>query len=246
MTNCSRRSFLKGLFSASIVAVAVPKAFATSGRYVVKLEKRFKPGEFVYVEYGKDIPIHVLNDKEIKSALVAEDIIWDSSEEALNKRVNFMKELMFSLYEITDVVAFDKSVSGLLNFLTSIESVLESALVLYSFHQVGLGRLSEKCEIRYAQNRLAYHLMMNPIFKDWRFSYSDLQKKAIKLGSYEYVNSYGVKCILSKYDKEDVTLWDRYINDPKSFPEFCFTDEERNKILKLFDNPSHWLHRAAS
>ena len=98
---CSRRSFLKGLFGVTVVAVAVPKCLASSEHYIVKFENRFIPGKFVYVEYGKNYPIRVIPENEIQEMVISEEISWDSSEEALEKRGEFLKEIMKCMLDPT-------------------------------------------------------------------------------------------------------------------------------------------------
>lgn len=245
--SCTQRSFLKGLFSASIVAIAVPKALA-DGRYVVKLEKRFKPGEFVYVEYGKHIPIHVLSEEEAAAALVAEDIIWDGSDEALRRRTNLMKDLMMSLYEIEDVLQFDKSLEGLYDFLIAIESTFESTYIIFVFMDVGRHYRLENITIPGSVNKkLADHLIMNPKFVAWRQAHKDKFMKSRRIGRRTVMT----KCWdgeeehereIDLYEEKDLNLFTEMINAPDHFSELLFTDAERKHILKVISNPSHWLH----
>lgn len=241
-SSCSRRSFLKGLFGATVVAIAVPKALAGDGRYVIKLEKRFKPGEFVYVEYGKSIPIHVLSDEEIAHALFAEDIIWDGSEEALSKRVNIMKELMFSVYEKEDEAEFDLALEGLYDFLIAINSALESSFVLLEFMEAGgnsqLGNRTQ--QFHEVTKQFADHLIRNPGFQKWRLTHKDKLSSAHKIGSVT-VSKNGWTSEIDVYEEEDMTLFACYINDPSQFSEFFFSDAERAKIMEMVCSPSHWM-----
>ena len=246
--SCTRRTFLKGMFGASVVAIAVPKALA-DGRYVVKLEKRFKPGEFVYVEYGKHIPIHVLSEEEAAAALVAEDIIWDGSDEALRRRTNLMKDLMMSLYEIEDVLQFDKSIEGLYDFLIAIDSAFEGAYILLEFMDVGqCYRWLEYNTIpRSVNKKLADHLIVNPKFVAWRQAHKDKFMKSHRIGRRTIMTKcwHGegeCKCEIDLYEEEDMNLLTEMINAPDHFSELLFTDAERKHILKVISNPSHWLY----
>ena len=246
--SCSRRTFLKGLFSASVVAIAVPKALA-DGRYVVKLEKRFKPGEFVYVEYGKHIPIHVLSEEEAAAALVAEDITWDGSDEAIRRRTNLMKDLMMSLYEIETVSQFDKSLEGLYDFLIAIESAFENAYIILEFMDVGqCYRWLEYNTIpRSVNKKLANHLIVNPKFVAWRQAHIDkfmkshcIGKRTITIKHWHSEEEYERKIDL--YEEEDMNLLTEMVNAPDHFSELLFTNAERKHILKVISNPSHWLY----
>lgn len=243
--DCSRRTFLKGLFGATVVAVAVPKALSENGRYVIKLEKRFKHGEFVYIEYGKSIPIHVLNDEEIAHALIAEDIKWEDSLDALNKRANLMKELMFSTYEIKDEAKFDKGLEGLYDFLIAIDSALESTFVLFEFMDVGGTGLSGD-DLFWNSNRevrkvLANHLIKNDGFKRWRECHRIKFANAHRLRT-EVMEIDGRKIEHVIYDEEDMTLQNLYCKYTDGFPEFHFSDKERARIINIFKDPNHWLH----
>lgn len=246
--SCTQRTFLKGMFGASVVAIAVPKALA-DGRYVVKLEKRFKPGEFVYVEYGKHIPIHVLSEEEAAAALVAEDIIWDGSDEALRRRTNLMKDLMMSLYGIEDVLQFDKSIEGLYDFLIAIDSAFEDAYILLEFMDVGqCYRWLEYNTIpRSVNKKLADHLIVNPKFVAWRQAHKDKFMKSRRIGRRTIMTKcwHGegeCKCEIDLYEEEDMNLLTEMINAPDHFSELLFTDAERKHILKAISNPSHWLY----
>lgn len=247
--DCSRRGFLKGLFSASVVAIAVPKALA-GGRYVVKLEKRFKSGEFVYVEYGKHIPIHVLSEEEAAAALVAEDITWDGSDEALRRRTNLMKDLMMSLYEIEDVLQFDKSLEGLYDFLIAIESTFESAYLILEFMNLGQrhrrGCSESNNAPRGAYEKLVGHLLRNPKFNDWRRYHEDrlnnchrIGRRIIKTKSWDGTREYEEDVVL--FEEEDMNLFEEMIHAPMNFADLLFTDAERKHIIDVISQPTHWL-----
>lgn len=246
--SCTRRTFLKGMFGASVVAIAVPKALA-DGRYVVKLEKRFKPGEFVYVEYGKHIPIHVLSEEEAAAALVAEDITWDGSDEAIRRRTNLMKDLMMSLYEIETVPQFDKSLEGLYDFLIAIDSAFEGTYILLEFMDVGqcYRWLEDNTVPSSVKKKLADHLIMNPKFVAWRRAHKDKLMKSHRIGRRTIMTKcwHGEgerKCEIALYEEEDINLFTEMINAPDHFSDLLFSDAERKHILNVISNPSHWLH----
>lgn len=246
--DCSRRTFLKGLFGASIVAIAVPKSLA-DGRYVVKLEKRFKPGEFVYVEYGKHVPIHVLTEEEANAALIAEDITWDGSDEAIARRVNFMKDLMISLYEIEDVSQFDKSLEGLFSFVIALESAFESAYILLEFMDIGrINPMPEDRGIpRIVREKLADHLLKNPKFVDWRKYHTNklrnahiLGKRTIQVRSWCSDKTFEEEVPL--YEEEDMNLFKEMVHSPRNFGDLLFNEKEIRHIASVISQPTHWLH----
>lgn len=117
----TRRSFFKSL-CLSIVAVSVPTD--PCAPTVVKLEKRFKPGEFVYFSYGLNNPIKIMDTPEILA--IPETIVWDNAP----ARIKIFKDIWMCAVKQLDKAKFEEYVASMLDFCIALDSAFEVAVVL--------------------------------------------------------------------------------------------------------------------
>lgn len=152
--DCTRRSFIKGLFGC-VVAVSLPDI---SGKRVVKIERRFAPGEFFYLEYGPSDPPKIL-----EFGLASETIRWDDTEEAHKIRSRLFKDLVLNMQLQPTKEAFDAYATGIYTVIMSgLASTFEGSAVLLCamttpyLHSQGF------------QESVCDELVLHPSFHAWR------------------------------------------------------------------------------
>lgn len=117
----TRRSFFKNL-CLSVVAVSVPTDPFVSK--IIKLEKRFKPGEFVYFSYGLNDPIKIMDTPEILA--IPETIVWDNAP----ARIKIFKDIWMCAVKQLDKAKFEEHVTSMLDFCIALDSSFEAGIIL--------------------------------------------------------------------------------------------------------------------
>lgn len=153
----SRRSFIKH-FGFTIAAVSCPVDF--SGTKVIKLEKRFAPGEFVFFKYGPNDPITLLTDDNVLH--FRDKIAWDDTSD----RCRLFKDILICSYKQLQRPDFEKYVASIFDFTIAIDSCLEASSIL-------LNAIDATCF--YAVRKLtADTYIASPNFEKWRAHHKEL------------------------------------------------------------------------
>ena len=117
----TRRSFIKS-FSLSLAAVSCPIDF--SGTKLIKLENRFKHGEFIYFKFGPNAPIELVED--IHFWQFPDKIEWDDKMD----RIKLLKDIIFcSCMQLTRP-DFEAYVASILKFCIAMDCCFESSVLL--------------------------------------------------------------------------------------------------------------------
>lgn len=117
----TRRAFIKS-FSLSLAAVSCPIDF--SGTKLIKLENRFKRGEFIYFKFGPNSPIELVED--IHFWQFPDKIEWDNKMD----RIKLLKNIIFCSCMQQTCPEFEAYVSSIFKFCIAMDCCFESSVLL--------------------------------------------------------------------------------------------------------------------